>query len=67
LDTNNQYRFSLEQAECVAQLWEKGRQNGLSLEDRACLALAMQRDMPVITADRVWSELELNIDIQLIR
>ena len=59
--------FSVEQAEFAARLWEKSRPYGLSLADRACLALAMQRELPVITADRAWSELELNIEIQLIR
>jgi PIN domain nuclease of toxin-antitoxin system len=59
--------FSVEQAEFAAQLWGKGRHYGLSLADRACLALAMQRGTIVLTADRVWFELSLNIEIQLIR
>ncbi len=59
--------FSIEQAECAALLWEKGREYGLSLADRACLALAVQREIAVITADRVWPELGLTVDIQLIR
>ena len=40
---------------------------GLSLGDRACLALGLQSDAPVVTADRVWSELELRIDVLVIR
>lgn len=59
--------FSVDQAEFAAQLWEKGKQYGLSLADRACLALAMQHETTVMTADRAWSELTLNIDMQLIR
>jgi len=59
--------FSVEQAEFAAQLWEENRHYGLSLADRACLALAMQRKTSVLTADKVWSELALNIEIQLIR
>ncbi len=59
--------FSVEQAEFAAQLWKKGRQFGLSLADRACLALAMQQQNKVLTADKVWSELALNIEIQQIR
>jgi len=40
---------------------------GLSLGDRACLALAMSRKLPVLTVDKVWSKLELNIQIQVLR
>lgn len=40
---------------------------GLSLGDRACLALAAQRQVPVLTADHDWQSLEIGVDIQLIR
>jgi ribonuclease VapC len=40
---------------------------GLSLADRACLALAERERMPILTADRSWTSLELGIDIRLIR
>ena len=43
------------------------RQYGLSLGDRACLALAMRERAPVVTADRAWSKLDLGIDVQVIR
>ena len=43
------------------------RQYGLSLGDRACLALALRERIPVVTADRAWSQLDLGIDIQVIR
>jgi ribonuclease VapC len=39
----------------------------LSLGDRACLALAMSRDLPAVTADRHWAMLDLPIPVQLIR
>ena len=51
----------------VAALWPKTRRAGLSLADRACLALALDRNLPVLTADRVWTDLGLPIDIRLIR
>ncbi len=43
---------------------------GLSLGDRACLALGKTQDIPVITADHIWQKLELDklgIKIILIR
>jgi len=59
--------FSVEQAEIAAQLWEESRRFGLSLADRACLGLAIEHETRVLTADSVWSELALNIEIQQIR
>lgn len=43
------------------------RHLGLSLGDRACLALAIELGVPVYTADRVWSQLDLGIPIHVIR
>lgn len=45
------------------------RRFGLSLADRACLALAERERMPILTADRSWKslDLDLGIDIRLIR
>ena len=40
---------------------------GLSLGDRACLALARRERLPVMTADRPWAELDLGVEIVLIR
>jgi len=40
---------------------------GLSLGDRACLALAVTTHKNVVTADRVWKELKLGVEIQLVR
>ncbi len=52
----------------VAELRPATREQGLSLGDRACLALARSLGLPVYTADRVWSELELdNLEIRGIR
>jgi PIN domain nuclease of toxin-antitoxin system len=39
----------------------------LSLADRACLALARLRDLPVLTSDRRWSELNIGVEIRQIR
>jgi PIN domain nuclease of toxin-antitoxin system len=43
------------------------RRAGLSLGDRACLALAQFRGLPAVTTDRIWGTLQLGIDIRVIR
>ena len=40
---------------------------GLSLGDRACLALALREALPVITTDRNWTKLTLGIEIKIVR
>ena len=40
---------------------------GLSFGDRACLALAQNDNIPVLTADQDWAKLDLGIEIRLIR
>lgn len=40
---------------------------GLSLGDRACLALAQHLHLPVLTTDRVWKDLLPAVTVQLIR
>ncbi len=59
--------FTASQAEIAAHLLERTCHHGLSLADRACLSLAMERKAPVLTADQTWGELELGIEIQILR
>jgi ribonuclease VapC len=55
------------QAREIARLRERTRPAGLSLADRACLALANSLKLPVLTADRGWLSLDLGIDVRSIR
>lgn len=59
--------FTPQQAETAARLWSRTRLHGLALADRACLTLAMDKALPVLTADRAWSELALDIEIRVVR
>ena len=43
----------------AARLRPLTRQYGLSLGDRACLALSIKLKVPAITADKQWSKLKL--------
>lgn len=43
------------------------RHLGLSFGDRACLATALSAGLPVMTSDRNWAALDLDVEIELIR
>lgn len=59
--------FTAGDAERAAELWPVTRRLGLSLGDRACLALASRLGAQALTADRSWLELELGLEVQSIR
>lgn len=59
--------FTAEQAKRAGSLVLATRSIGLSLGDRACLALALQLKAPVYTADRSWKTLRLDLRINVIR
>lgn len=59
--------FAGEQAYAAGDLRPATRALGLSLGDRACLALAAELGQPALTADRDWSKLELGIEIEVVR
>jgi PIN domain nuclease of toxin-antitoxin system len=61
------HAFELRDAVGVAFEREATREQGLSLGDRACLALARRLGLPALTADRVWAALDLGIEVRLIR
>jgi len=59
--------FDRSQAEQAGSLVPHTRSHGLSLGDRACLALAMRQAAPAVTADRIWAKVELDVEVRLIR
>jgi ribonuclease VapC len=59
--------FTAEDAEETAALWSSTRRLGLSLGDRACLGLARRLERPAVTADRLWLEADVDVDIRPIR
>jgi len=59
--------FTAEHAKIVGGLIAQTRPLGLSLGDRACLALALQMKASVYTADRSWKNLKLDLRINVIR
>jgi ribonuclease VapC len=59
--------FNAELAYKAGVLRPLTRHVGLSLGDRACIALAQHLDLPALTTDRAWEGLSLGITVQLIR
>lgn len=60
--------FDLAQANITGQLREKSKGKGLSLGDRACLALGQMMQLPIYTADKIWSQVKIDgIEVRLIR
>ena len=59
--------FDMQQAKIAGQLLPQTRSLGLSLGDRACLALGIALKAPIYTADRAWKDLRLKVSIHVIR
>ena len=59
--------FDAELALAAGLLRPLTRLAGLSLGDRACLALGMRLHVPVLTADRSWAGLDLDVEVRLLR
>jgi ribonuclease VapC len=59
--------FDEPQAYATARLRSITRHAGLSLADRACLALGLALGRPVVTADRIWESLAVGVEVILIR
>jgi ribonuclease VapC len=59
--------FTIEHARLAGDLIGQTRSRGLSLGDRACLALGLALKAPIYTADRTWKDLKLGVRIHVIR
>lgn len=57
--------FDMAQAMVAGKL--RARTLGLSLGDRACLALAVVRGTPAVTMDRGWSALDIGAEVIVAR
>jgi PIN domain nuclease of toxin-antitoxin system len=59
--------FSNEQALITATLVSKTKKYGLSLGDRACIALAMLGKHSIITCDSIWQKVDVGIEFIMAR
>lgn len=59
--------FREDAALAVARLLPLTSHLGLSFGDRACLAQARSSGLPILTADQKWAQLDIGLDIRLIR
>jgi ribonuclease VapC len=66
-DQSRSVDLDYEDAIEMAALRAVTRSAGLSLGDRACLALALRGRWDVLTADAVWATIPLEIKVEVIR
>ena len=61
--------LSIKQAQLSSGLRPATRAAGLSLGDRACLALARDRGLQALTAERRWTDVakDAGVDVEVIR
>jgi ribonuclease VapC len=59
--------FDEAQAMAAGKLRARTRRLGLSLGDRACLALALARGVPAVTTDRGWAALAIGAEVIVAR
>lgn len=59
--------FDREQARLAGALVPQTRAFGLSLGDRACLALGILLELPVYTTDHAWKNLKVGVKVHVIR
>ncbi|ABF43672.1 PilT protein-like protein [Candidatus Koribacter versatilis Ellin345] len=59
--------FEEEHAKAAGTLVKQAKALGLSLGDRACLALGLALRLPIYTTDRIWTKAKLGVRIHLLR
>jgi PIN domain nuclease of toxin-antitoxin system len=59
--------FDVPQAWAVSSLRSRTRTAGLSLGDRACIALGVHLSAPVVTANRRWLDFADLVEVVLVR
>ncbi|MFO0942077.1 MAG: PIN domain-containing protein [Pirellulales bacterium] len=59
--------FDETQARLATDIAEKTRGMNLSLADRACLSLGRSRNLPIVSGDRLWAELDVGVEVILFR
>lgn len=63
----NEEPFTSAQARIAGDLIKQTSNFGLSLGDRACLALAISLNAPIYTTEKLWQKLKLGVKIHVIR
>ena len=59
--------FNVDHARISGDLVTQTKPLGLSLGDRACLALGMVLHAPIYTAERMWTKVKVGVPIHVIR
>ena len=59
--------FEREAAAVAGTMRKQTREFGLSLGDRACLALAKSIGGIAVTTDRAWARLEIGVEVDVVR
>jgi PIN domain nuclease of toxin-antitoxin system len=59
--------FDTDHARIAASLWKRTRSVGMSLGDRACLALALQTGLPALTTEEEWIKCDTGVQVVKIR
>lgn len=58
--------FNRKHAERVAAIYPDAHK-GISLADRACIALGINENLPIVTDDHEWAELTLGVELVFFR
>ena len=59
--------FNKEQALKAGMLRPNTKSIGLSFGDRACLALGIILNQPVLTTDRLWGSINVGVEVRVVR